>query len=430
MMEAIFSNDWIAEHNQSTMAAHRVDLEYLLATLERQGVDGAAVLDTLRGFSVAVPSWALGTGGTRFGRFPTGGEPSTIEEKLEDCAAIHRLTRSNGTVSLHIPWDSPEDPAALLAYAEELGLGFDAMNSNTFQDQPDQAHSYKFGSLSHTDAAVRRQAIDHNLAVIALGEQLESRRLTIWLADGSSFPGQSDLRGAFERTEASLAEIYRDMPADTVMYLEHKPFEPGFYATVIHDWGSSLLMAQRVGERARCLVDLGHHLPNTNVEQVVSRLLMADRLGGFHFNDSKYADDDLTTGSIKPYQLFLVFHELAQGQTAGQTFQQDLSFMIDTSHTLKDPIEDLLQSTEAILLALAQALIVDRTALAEAQSANDVSLAQETLQAAYRTDLRPLVAEARVRDGGALQCIGAYRDSEYRRHKIAQRGSAGRATGL
>jgi L-rhamnose isomerase / sugar isomerase len=426
----LLASDWIADQNKSALSAHQTDLEHALEQLDRRGIDGRAVIDTLAAFSVAVPSWALGTGGTRFGRFPLGGEPRTIEEKLADCAVINRLTRANRTVSLHIPWDNPDDPQALVEYAKGLELGFDAMNSNTFQDQPGQVQSYKFGSLCHTDKAVRDQAIAHNLDVIALGEKLGSDQITIWLADGSSFPGQMDIRGAFERTESSLVEIYQKMPGDYTMFLEHKPYEPAFYMTVIQDWGSSYLMASRLGGRAQCLVDLGHHLPNSNIEQVVSRLLMADKLGGFHFNDSKYGDDDITTGSIKPYQLFLVFVELAAGQQVGGPFQDKLAFMIDASHNLKDPIEDLLQSTDAITLALAQSLVLNRSALSDAQQNNDVTQAQELLHAAYRLDVRPLVAEARLRNGGALSPIEAYRASNYRRQIIEERGTEGGAAGL
>lgn len=421
----------IAAENGRRLGAHQDDVEYVVGALARRGVDAEAVVEALAGFEVAVPSWALGTGGTRFGRFPIGGEPRTTEEKIDDTAAVHALTTANPRVSLHVPWDLPPEPAALREYAAERGIGFDAMNSNTFQDDPRTtrggAVSYKFGSLAHTDSAVRQAAVDHNLAVIDLGVELGSTALTVWLADGTNHPGQASFRGQFDRVAEGLRRIHDHLPPGWLLLLEHKPYEPAFYATVNADWGSSLLLAQAAGPQARCIVDLGHHLPNTNIEQVVSRLAMVDRLGGFHFNDSKYGDDDLTTGSIKPFQLFLVMMELLE---AGDGRLPHLAYMIDQSHNLKDPLEDLLQATEALQLALAHALCVDRAALSAAQEANDPALAAEVLMVGYRTDVRPLVAEARRRRGGALDLLGTYRAAGYRAAAIAERGESSRATGL
>jgi L-rhamnose isomerase / sugar isomerase len=422
----------IDELNERVAPHHDRDLEHTREVLARHGGDAAAIIATLAAFSVAAPSWALGTGGTRFGRFPIGGEPRTIEEKIDDIAALNELTRANGTVSLHVPWDDPTDPAALREHATARGLGFDAMNSNTFQDNPTTTRngetSYKFGSLANVDAGARKAAIEHNLEVIDLGVALGSTALTVWLADGTNHPGQADFRGQFERVAEGLREIHNHLPADWRLYTEHKPYEPAFYSTVNQDWGSSLLLAQAAGEKASCLVDLGHHLPNCNIEMIVSRLAMIDMLGGFHFNDSKYGDDDLTTGSIKPFQLFLIFHELVSA--GGGDRVPNLAYMIDQSHNLKDPLEDLIQSTEALLLAYAQALAVDRSALAEAQLANDPVLAQQVLQHAYRTDVRPLVAEARRHNGGALDPLAAYRAIGYRTARIAERGSDAISTGL
>lgn len=389
------------------------------------------VLQKLSDFQVAIPSWALGTGGTRFGRFCGGGEPRSLEEKIEDVGLLHRLNRASGAISLHIPWDIPQNPAAIRALAAQHGLRFDAVNSNTFQDQAGQAHSYKFGSLQHVDRAVRRQAIEHNIEVIRQGAALGSEALTVWLADGSSFPGQLNFRRAFQNTLDSLQEIYQALPAEWKMFVEYKAFEPNFYSMTVGDWGQSLLYAQKLGPQAYTLVDLGHHLPNANIEQIVSLLLMEGKLGGFHFNDSKYGDDDLTVGSINPYQLFLIFQELVEGMDArGMNHASDLGWMIDASHNIKDPLEDLLQSVEAIQIAYAQALLVDRAALKEAQESNDVAEAQEVLQAAFRTDVRPLVAEARLRAGGALQPLAAYRSLKVRESLIQQRGQQTVATGL
>jgi len=422
----------IATSNEGLVAGLAQDVEGLVARLDREGASPAeSIIEALVDFSVAAPSWAVGTGGTRFGRFPIGGEPRTTEEKIDDVATLNLLTASNQSISLHVPWDLPGDPAALNEYADERGISFDAMNSNTFQDNPattdDGRLSYKFGSLANSDKAVRDVAIEHNKAVIDLGVALGSKALTVWLADGINHPGQADHRAQFERVADGLMAIHDHLPDGWQMYTEHKPYEPAFYATVNFDWGSSLLLAQAAGPKASCLVDLGHHLPNANIEQIVSRLAMVDRLGGFHFNDSKYGDDDLTTGSIKPFQLFLIFCELIR---AGDGALPDLAYMIDQSHNIKDPLEDLIQSTEAVAIAYAQALLVDRPALTDAQESNDATRAQEILQAAFRSDVRPLIAEARRRAGGAIAPLEAYRESGYRAAMISERGSDSVSTGL
>ena len=352
--------------------------------------------------------------------FPGGGEPRNIFEKMEDIAVVQSLMRSAPRVSLHIPWDEPDDPQALLDFALEMHLGFDAVNSNTFQDQAGQAHSYKFGSLCHTDAGVRRQAIEHHLHVIEVGQQLGSNAITVWLADGSNFPGQSHLRKSFERTRDCLIEIYSQLPENWHLFTEHKPYEPAFYSTVVQDWGSSLMLAQAMGDRACCLVDLGHHLPNANIEQIVARLITAGKLGGFHFNDSKYGDDDLTTGSIHPYQLFLVFNELIDAEYDG-ALDVPPAYMIDQSHNLKDPIEALLQSIMELQHACARSLLVDRVALAGYQEENDVLMAEMTLKEAYETDVRPLAREMRLRKRGSIDPVMTYRNSGYRARARGER---------
>lgn len=389
------------------------------------------VLEKLEEFQVAIPSWALGTGGTRFGRFSGGGEPRNLEEKITDIGLLHALNRSSGAVSLHIPWDIPENTANIKALAAQYDIRFDAVNSNTFQDQPGQEYSYKFGSLHHTDKGVRQQAVEHNIEVIRYGVELGSNALSLWLADGSCFPGQLNFRGAFKRTYESLQEIYAALPDDWKLYIEYKAFEPNFYSTTIGDWGQSLLFANKLGPKAQTLVDLGHHLPNANIEQIVALLLMEGKLAGFHFNDSKYGDDDLTVGSINPYQLFLIFNELVEGMDArGMHHASDLGWMIDASHNVKDPLEDLLQSVEAIKIAYAQALLVDTKALQAAQQNNDAVAAQEILQQAYRTDVRPLVAQARLNAGGVLDPIAFYRQYKVRENLIKERGMKTVATGL
>ena len=419
----------IEKHNDSLSTSHQRKLDFLKEDWSHVNLE--SVIQKLVDFQIAIPSWALGTGGTRFGRFAiTGGEPRTIEEKIEDVGLLHALNKASGAISLHIPWDIPQNAESLKGLASGYGLKFDAMNSNTFQDQAGSAHSYKFGSLQNVNKAIRKQAIEHNIEVIKHGVALGSDALTVWLADGSCFPGQLNFRKAFENTLESLQEIYAALPEDWKMFVEYKAFEPNFYSTTVGDWGQSLLYASKLGKKAYTLVDLGHHLPNANIEQIVALLLMEGKLGGFHFNDSKYGDDDLTAGSIKPYQLFLIFNELVEGMDAkGMNHAKDLGWMIDASHNVKDPLEDLLQSVEAIMIAYAQALLVDRNALNAAQDNNDVAKAQEILQNTFRSDLRPLVAEARLRAGAALSPIGLYRDLAVRKNLVDHRGNTV-ATGL
>ena len=417
----------IQEYNQSIVNKHQQKLDACL-----QDIPGAEnILQKLADFQIAIPSWALGTGGTRFGRFSGGGEPRNLEEKIEDIGLLHALNKSSGAISLHIPWDIPENANNIKALAAQNGLAFDAMNSNTFQDQPDQVYSYKFGSMQNVNRAIRKQAVEHNIEVIKYGVELGSKSLTVWLSDGSCFPGQLNFRTAFQNTLESLQEVYAALPNDWKLFVEYKAYEPNFYSTTVGDWGQSLLYASKLGEKAYTLVDLGHHLPNANIEQIVSLLLMEGKLGGFHFNDSKYGDDDLTVGSIKPYQLFLIFNELIEGMDArGLNHTSDLGWMIDASHNVKDPLEDLLQSVEAIMISYAQALLIDRKKLAEAQQNNDVVAAQELLQGAFRTDVRALVAEARMLAGGALQPLALYRKEKVRENLVKQRGAKTVATGL
>ncbi|MFD2600235.1 sugar isomerase [Sphingobacterium corticis] len=420
-------NQDIESHNAPRIAKHQRAFQYIRSEVP----EVEAVIERLQQFQIAIPSWALGTGGTRFGRFSGKGEPGTLEQKIEDVGLLHALNQSSGAISLHIPWDNVDDATKVKELASSLGLSFDAVNSNTFQDQDAQELSYKFGSLHHVDPAVRKQAVQHNIDVINRGIELGSKSLTVWLADGSSFPGQLNFREAFQNTLSSLQEIYAHLPEDWKLFVEYKAFEPFFYSMTIGDWGQSLLLANKLGPKAYTLVDLGHHLPNANIEQIVSLLLMEGKLGGFHFNDSKYSDDDLTAGSIKPYQLFLIFNELIDGlDHLGWDHATGLGWMIDASHNMKDPLVDLLQSVEAIQIAYAQALLVNRSALKQAQAKNDVVGAQEILQDAFRTDVRPIVAEARLRSGAALQPVRMFNDLEIRKRLIEERGENTVATGL
>ncbi len=407
----------IEAENAKSATALKEDYQSLGTRLARRGIDIDAVKAKVAAYSVAVPSWGVGTGGTRFARFPGTGEPRHIFDKLEDCSVINQLTRATPTVSLHIPWDKTKDPNELVQKGKALGLGFDAMNSNTFQDQPGQRHSYKFGSLSNEKKATRSQAIEHNIECIEIGKAIGSKALTVWIGDGSNFPGQINFTKSFERYLDAMKEIVKALPKDWRILSEHKMYEPAFYSTVVQDWGTNLMIAQELGPQAYCLVDLGHHAPNVNIEMIVARLAQAGKLGGFHFNDSKYGDDDLDTGSVDPYRLFLVFNELVDAETRkAKGFKP--AHMLDQSHNVTDPIESLMRSANEVRRAYAQALLVNRKALAGFQSDNDALMASETLKDAFRTDVEPILAMARMENGGAIDPVEAYRASGYRQ-KVA-----------
>ena len=423
MTKGPIDGDLIAEQNRRQEKALTADYENLGEQLACRKVDIEKVTRAVAAFAVALPSWGVGTGGTRFARYPGPGEPRDVFDKLDDCAVINQLTRATPAVSLHIPWDKVRDLRGLRQKAEKLGLAFDAMNSNTFQDSPGQKKSYKFGSLSHTDKAVRDQAIAHNIECVEIGEKLGSKALSVWIGDGSNFPGQSDLTRAFERYIDSMKAVVKALPADWRVFVEHKLYEPAFYSTVIQDWGSSYLAAQELGPKAFCLVDLGHHAQGTNIEMIVARLIQFKKLAGFHFNDSKYGDDDLDAGSINPFQLFLVFNELVDAaERKAKGFKP--AYMIDQSHNVTDPIESLIVSAGEIVRAYAQALLVDRAALGAYQEKNDALMAQQTLKRAYVTDVSPILAKARANGGGAIDTIAAYRASKYRARVAAERPAA------
>lgn len=419
----------IDEHNRELIDGLTEDYEALGRRLGRRGVDIDAIKRRVVDFSVAVPSWGFGRGGTRFAKFAIPGEPTNIHEKLEDAAVVNQLGRTTPRVSPHFPWDKVDDYGELREEASALGLAFDVVNSNTFQDQPGQTHSYAAGSLSATDEAVRAQAVEHNLECVEIGRKLGSRALTVWIGDGTNLPGQQDLARSFDRYLDAAAQIYAGLPSDWTMLLEHKMFEPAFYSSVLADWGSSILAAQQLGPQARCLVDLGHHAPNTNIEQIVARLHRFGKLGGFHFNDSKYGDDDLDSGAINPHQLFLIFNELVEAElTPRDGF--DPAYMIDQSHNVTDPIESMLSSADSIGSAFAKAWAVDRGQLHAAQADNDAMLAFRTLRAAYDTDVGPIVAMARLEQGGAIDPVRAYRETGWRDRKAQQRKAVGLGVGI
>jgi L-rhamnose isomerase/sugar isomerase len=418
-MNTVIDRGQVEQHNAGVRANIEADFAALGGMLARRGQDIEELTALAQTFAVALPSWGVGTGGTRFARFPGLGEPRNVFEKLEDCAVIHQLTSATPTVSLHFPWDKPTDARELRQFAEGLNLSFDTVNSNTFQDQLGQAHSYKYGSLTASSTEARAQAVAHNIECIELGQALGSKGLTVWIGDGANFPGQHNLRATLERYLDSMKQVYGALPADWLVYIEHKLFEPAFYATTIADWGTSFACATELGPKAKCLVDLGHHAPNTNIEMIVARLAQFGKLGGFHFNDSKYGDDDLDSGSINPFQLFLIFNELADASAREPGFKP--SYMLDQSHNVTDPIESLMNSAVEVQRAFVQSALVDRAALGQFQSANDALQSAQALKHAFRTDVSPILAMARLRSGGALDPVGAYRASGYRAKKAEQR---------
>ncbi|HLV85213.1 MAG TPA: L-rhamnose catabolism isomerase [Devosia sp.] len=418
MTEHIIDPSILEAENARRSTDLRNDYDSLGERLDRRGIAIDAIKAKVAGFNVAVPSWGVGTGGTRFARFPGPGEPRDIFDKIDDCAVISQLTQATNTVSLHIPWDKA-DANRLKQAASRFGLGFDAMNSNTFADAKGQLQSYKFGSLSHADQGTRQQAIEHNLECIEIGQTLGSKALTVWVGDGSNFPGQVNFADQFGRYLDSMKAIYAGLPDDWRIYTEHKMYEPAFYSTVVQDWGTNYLIAKELGDKAYCLVDLGHHAPNVNIEMIVSRLAQFGKLGGFHFNDSKYGDDDLDAGSIDPYRLFLVFNELVDIEGKDADFHP--AHMLDQSHNVTDPIESLMLSAADVQRAYVQALLVDRKGLAAAQSSNDALAATEALRQAYRTDVEPILAMARFDNGGAIDLLGTYRASGYRAKVAAVR---------
>jgi len=431
-MNAIFGIDdgFIADQNEKAKAWVAEDFDHLAKKLRRRNVDIEDLVNKAQAFRVAVPSWGVGTGGTRFARFPGAGEPRNIFEKLEDCGTILKLVRSTPAVSLHIPWDKPDNASELLEFAGARGLHFDAINSNTFQDQPGQKLSYQFGSLTHPDPAVRRQAIALNIECIEIGRALGSKAITVWIGDGGNFPGQQHFRNVLARYLESMREIYQALPNDWRLFIEHKFYEPAFYSTVINDWGTSYYCARELGPQAFCLVDLGHHAPNVNIEMIVARLIQFGKLAGFHFNDSKYGDDDLDSGSIKPFQLFLIFNELVEAELyAVKDFEP--AYMLDQSHNVTDPVESLMMSAGELVRAYVQAHLVDREVLALAQEKCDALMALQTLKQAFTTDVAPILAVARQRSGGAIDPISVYRASGYRQMKDKERpAKSGMAVGI
>ncbi|OCH79848.1 L-rhamnose isomerase [Gordonia sp. UCD-TK1] len=369
------------------------------------------ILDNLE---IELPSWAFGNSGTRFKVFGTPGTPRTIHEKIADAAKVNELTGLAPTVALHIPWDTVDDYTALAAYAKDLGVGLGTVNSNTFQDD-----AYKFGSLTHTDKTVRQMAIDHHLACIEVMNATGSRDLKIWLADGTNYPGQGDIRGRQDRLAESLATIYQHIGDDQRLVMEYKFFEPATYVTDVPDWGTSYAHVTALGERAMVCLDTGHHAPGTNIEFIVAQLLRLGKLGSFDFNSRFYADDDLIVGAADPFQLFRILFEVIRG--GGLDAGSPVALMLDQCHNVEEKIPGQLRSVLNVEEMTARALLVDTDALTEAQAAGDVLGANAIVMDAFYTDVRPMLAERRVRRGLPADPMAAYADSGYHERIVAER---------
>jgi L-rhamnose isomerase/sugar isomerase len=382
--------------------------------LQHQGIDVEEVLRAIQAFTVETPSWGYGNSGTRFKVFPWPGAARALFEKLEDAAMVQRVTGACPGVAIHIPWDQVDDWASAQQHAASLGMRLGAVNPNLFQDD-----AYRLGSLCHPHAAVRRQAINHVLECIRIAGEVHSEAISLWLADGTNYPGQDDLRRRRHRLLEALQEIYAALPSGMHLLIEYKFFEPAFYQTDLPDWGTSLLFCQKLGPQAQVLVDTGHHPQGTNLAQIVAQLLDEGRLGGFHFNDRKYADDDLIVGSLNPFELFTIFHEILSARAEGNQNAGQIAYMIDQSHNIEPKIEAMIQSIVNIQVAYTKALLVDRLALTQAQEAGDVLEAYRVLRAAFETDVRPLLEEARVRQGLDPDPIEAFRQSGYA-ERVAQ----------
>jgi L-rhamnose isomerase/sugar isomerase len=381
-------------------------------------IDEQTFVERLDRFEIETPSWGYADTGTRFGKFRQDAAATTTEEKLADAAEVHRYTGCCPSVAVHVLWDFPEgvDSSAVAQSAERLGVRIGAINPNVFQDQ-----CYKYGSLANRDPEIRRRALRHILDSIAIGTQVGSRVLSLWFADGTNYPGQANIRARKRWFHEALREVHAALPPDMTMLIEYKPFEPAFYHTDIADWGMACTFARQAGPQAKVLVDTGHHLPGCNIEQIVAFLIDEQMLGGFHFNDRKYADDDLTMGSIDPYQLFRVFHEIVSAETelGGDL---EIAYMVDQSHNLKPKIEAMIQTVMAAQEHFAKALLVDHQALAQAQRRDDVVLAERIVQDAYLTDVRPLLAEYRQARQLPADPLQAFRESGYAERVARERG--------
>ncbi|MCX5563418.1 L-rhamnose isomerase [Streptomyces sp. NBC_00038] len=372
----------------------------------------AAVKAALKTQAVETPSWAYGNSGTRFKVFAQPGVPRNPREKLDDAAKVHEFTGAAPTVALHIPWDKVDDYAALAKHAEEQGLKLGTINSNTFQDD-----DYRLGSICHPDAVVRRKALDHLYECVDIMDATGSKDLKLWFADGTNYPGQDDIRERQDRLAEGLAKVYERIGDEQRLLLEYKLFEPAFYTTDVPDWGTAYAHCLKLGPKAQVVVDTGHHAPGTNIEFIVATLLREGKLGGFDFNSRFYADDDLMVGAADPFQLFRIMYEVIRGGG----FTPDIAFMLDQCHNIEAKIPAIIRSVMNVQEATAKALLVDRSALGEAQRGGDVLAANAVLMDAYNTDVRPLLASLREELGLDPDPVAAYGRSGWQQKIAAER---------
>ncbi len=402
----------------------------LVEILESQGIDVEAVKAKLKKQKIETPSWGYANSGTRFKAFPWPGAAVTTHQKIDDAAMVHKMTGIAPSVALHIPWDKPEDGdyAAMRDYAESQGIELGAINPNVFQDD-----AYRLGSLGNPDPAVRAKALEHIVECCDIMTKTHSDILSLWFADGTNYAGQDSLRGRKQRFEAGLREVYAHLPEGSRMLIEYKFFEPAFYSTDLPDWGTSYAFSLKLGPQAQVLVDLGHHAQGVNVEQIVAFLLDEGKLGGFHFNNRKYADDDLIVGSVNPYELFLIYNELVgaalSDEEPAHTTAQKVAYMIDQSHAIEGKVAPMMYSVLNCQEAYAKALLVPRDKLAEAQAAGEVLKAHVILTDAYRIDVRPLLAQVRQELGVPVNPLAAYWASGYEEKIREERGLAATSGG-
>ena len=386
----------------------------LAEELAARGVAADAIGAAVRALSIETPSWGYGNGGTRFKVFAHPAAARTVHEKIADAALVHRLTGACPSVALHIPWDMTDDWAALAKYAESEGIRLGTINPNLFQDD-----EYRLGSICHPDAAVRARAVAHIKECIGIAQTLGVKGVSLWIADGTNYPGQDDIRSRRQRLLDSLREAYAALTSGMEMLIEYKGFEPAFYHTDIADWGAALTTAQVLGPQAKVLVDTGHHAPGTNIEYIVAWLLSLERLGGFHFNCRKYADDDLIVGSSHPFELFSIFHELINGGQQGRA--AEVAYMLDQSHNIENKIEAMILSVMNVQTAYAKALCINRAVLAEAQQNGDVLGAHRLIHEAYETDVRPLLALMREEAGLPADPFATYRAGDFAEQRTEER---------
>ena len=377
-------------------------------------MDETALFARLAALQIETPSWGYGNSGTRFHVYPWPGAARTVHERIADAALVHRLTGCCPSVALHIPWDAVDDYAALRRHAEAEGVTLGAVNPNLFGSD-----EYRLGSLCNPDPGIRARALDHCRECVEIARSIGSTALSLWLADGTNYPGQDDLASRFARLTEGLEQLYAELPDGMTLLVEYKFFEPGFYSTDIPDWGTAALLCRRLGHRAKVLVDTGHHPLGTNVEQIVALLLSEGLLGGFHFNNRKYADDDLIVGSIDPFELFRIMGEIARADAA-----ETVAFMIDQSHNVEGKIDAMVQSVMNIQTAFAKALVVDEDGLAAAQAEGDVLGAHRILLDAFETDVRPILARLRAAAGVDADPVAAFRAGDYAATRARERGTA------